>query len=474
MTRRLWILAPAVLAAVACSPKNGSGTLAAGTAAPGSTTPGALTPGPNGQVPISPLQGQWYKGDLHSHSAPYSADADRQGGDPPGTTFFLAEQVGLDFMALTDHRTMDQVNDPTYRSTTATILDGEEWGGTVHVGMVGLQHQVPEIDTSLGAATLNAQVQAAYDDAHRQGGVVITNHPTQDSKVHIWLSRTFDAVEVWNAYWNFPFYYKDSTQQDIDDKVNGLGLAAIGEDANPEIRAALNVRGGGASHQALKFWEAQLNAGRKKAIVGGGDRHSLVFPGLPTTRVYATGKGKAELLEGIRQGRTWVGAFDGPELDFTADADGDGVFEAIIGDSVPLGRAVTYKVRVQNALDGRVDVVKNGQTIYQFAVQANDETFTWTDTAASKSWTRVDVFERCDFSRPQSSGFQILAMSGSLFGQTGTNALSTFALGAGFQVSIGTRYPTIRIPHEYDKILNFDRMNWGYARGAITSPIWAE
>ena len=52
--------------------------------------------------------------------------------------------------------------------------------------------------------------------------------------------------------------------------------------------------------------------------------------------------------------------------------------------------------------------------------------------------------------------------------------LATVALPYGFQVSIGTRYPTIRLPHEIDKILNFDRMNWGYSRRAITSPIWAE
>jgi hypothetical protein len=39
---------------------------------------------------------------------------------------------------------------------------------------------------------------------------------------------------------------------------------------------------------------------------------------------------------------------------------------------------------------------------------------------------------------------------------------------------VGTRLPTIQIPHELDVILNLDRMNWGWARGAITSPIWSE
>ncbi len=447
----------------------GSSSVAASTSA-GTTVPGTTTPGT--QVPIA--QGGWFKGDLHSHSAPYSQDADRQGGDPPGTCFFLAEHVGLDYLALTDHRTMAQLGDPTYRANTLTILDGEEWGGTVHIGMVGLSQQVPEIGGP--ASTLNAQVQAAYDDAHRQGGAVIANHPCLDGKVHIWLARDFDAVEVWNGYWNFPRGYKDSTLGDLDDKLRGEGLAAIGEDASPEIRQALAVRGGGSTYQALKFWEAHLNAGRKKAIVGGGDRHSIVFPGLPTTRIHATGKTQAELVQGIREARTWVGSFQGPEVEFTADADGDGVFEAIIGDSVPLGRQVTYKVRVQNAANGRVDIVKNGQTMLQFAVLTGDDTFTWTDTAASKSWTRVDVFERVDLNVPQGQSFQLLALAGALLGQSGNQALQSIALPMGFQVWVGggTRFPTIQLPHAYDQILNFDRMNWGYSRGAITSPIWAE
>jgi hypothetical protein len=388
--------------------------------------------------------------------------------------FYLAEIQGLDFLAMTDHRTMDQVNDPSYHSSTVTILDGEEWGSDVHIGMVGLQRQVPELDKSLCASTINAQVQAAYDDAHRQGGAVITNHPCQDSKVHIYLSHDFDAVEVWNAYWNLPKGYKDATQTDLQDKLDGMGLTAIGEDANPEIKAAIATRGGGASHQALKFWEANLNAGRKKAIVGGGDRHSITFPGLPTTRVWAQSNTPAHIVEGIRAGRTWVGSDLGPEVDFRADADGDGVFERIIGDSVPLGATVTYQVRVQNAKDGRLDVVKDGNTTLQFAIQTDDETFTWTDAASTRSWTRVDVFEHVDFNFPNSSGVQILAMTGTLFGSSGTQGLLTIGLGAGFQVSVGTRYPTIRFPHELDKILNFDRMNWGFARGALTSPIWAE
>lgn len=456
-----------------CSGSSGGGSkrnsASAATTSTASTNTGTTTP----PAPIAP-PGQWYSGDMHAHSAPYSQDADRQGGDDPGTCFFLAEHAGLDFLALTDHRTMDQVNDPSYQNQgNLTVLDGEEWGGTVHIGMQGISSQVPELDTTQGASTYNAQIQAAYDEAHRQGGVVTANHPCDGGKVNIWLANSFDAVEVWNIYWGFPEVF-DGSNQDVDDKLAGLGLTAIGEDANPEIRAALNYRGGAINHQALKFYEEHLNKGRHKAAVGGGDRHSIMFPGLPTTYVFAEDKSKAKILQGIKEARTWVGSADGPVVDFGADADGDGVFERIIGDSVPLNQQVTYRVRVQNALDGRVDVIQNGTTIYQFAIATNDETFTWTDTAASQSWMRLNVLEPVDFNIPRGSGFQLLALSGSFLGSGGLTGLTTLATPYGFQVSVGTHYPTIKLPHELDKILNFDRINWGYSMGAITSPIWAE
>lgn len=474
-TKCLIVLASAALG-FGCSGGGGGGGASASSAA--ASTSASASPTTSGTAALNTQVaivagggGQWFKGDLHSHSAPYSQDAQRQGGDAPGTCFYLGEVQGLDFMALTDHRTMDQVNDPTYVANL-TILDGEEWGGTVHIGMVGLDHQVPELDTTLGASTFNAQIQDAYDDAHRQGGAVIANHPCEPEKVHVWLSRDFDAVEVWNAYWNFPTF-SDGSLKDVDDKVAGLGLSAIGEDANPEIRIATAIRGGGASHQALKFWEAQLNAGRKKAIVGGGDRHSITFPGLPTTRVFADHNTEAEIAAGIRAARTWVGADQGPEVDFRADADGDGVFESLIGDSVPLNRAVNFQVRVQNAKDGRVDIVQNGQTIFQWTVPSDDETFTWSNTGTARTWTRVDVFEQVDFSKV-SQAFQVLAASGQGAPGSGAQALANFAVPLGFQVSVGSRFPTIRLPHEYDKVLNLDRMNWGFSRGAITSPIWSE
>jgi hypothetical protein len=446
-----------------------SGTTAGTTSSvPVPATPPA--PPPAAQPPV----GQWWKGDLHSHSAPYSQDADSQGGDRPGMCFFLAETAGLDYLALTDHRTMDQVNDPTYNNHSAalTVLDGEEWGGPIHIGMVGLARQVPEL--SGPASTLNARVQSAYDDAHRQGGAVILNHPCQEGSENIYQAREFDAVEVWNTFWNsLPKGITDITPASIDRKLAGEGLAALGIDCNPELREAARHRGGGGNHQALKLWEAYLNGGQKKAIVGGGDRHMLVMPGMPTTRIFAPTQSKADLIAGLRRARTWVGSEGGPEVELTADADGDGIYEAIIGDSVPLNRPVHFRARIKNGLGGELEVVKNGATYLRYVILTNDDTYDWTQTDAVRTWTRIDVYEKVDL-QFQHTNFQLLALGGTIFGQTGFQALATLSLPAGFQVSLGTRIPTIRLPHEVLTILNADRLRWGWARGAITSPIWSE
>jgi hypothetical protein len=266
----------------------------------------------------------------------------------------------------------------------------------------------------------------------------------------------------------------DGSNTDVDDKLASQGLTAIGEDANPEIRLALANRGGGINHQAVKFYEAHLDRGRHKAAVGGGDRHSIMFPGLPTTYVYAEDSSHDKIIAGIKAARTWVGSGAGPIVDFRADVDGDGIYESIIGDSVPLNQPVDYMVRVQNAAQGRVDIIKNGTTLLQFACFTNDDTFTWTDTSTSQSWMRLNVLERVDWSLPNTTGFQLLAMTGSFFGSGGISGLLTVATPYGFQISLGTNWPTIKLPHEVDKMLNFDRINWGYSMGAITSPIWAE
>ena len=71
---------------------------------------------------------------------------------------------------------------------------------------------------------------------------------------------------------------------------------------------------------------------------------------------------EAGVLEGIRQGRTMISARPpaqgGARIFLEADADGDGTFEAMVGDTVPTG--VLLRARVEGAPGAELRVITNG------------------------------------------------------------------------------------------------------------------
>jgi hypothetical protein len=445
-----------LVAAAGCAKSShGSHSGAPGTAVPGSGSP--------------PIPGQWFAGDLHSHST------HSDGVDNVATCIRLAEYAGLDFYAITDHRTVSQIHDPDFHSTALTLIPGEEWGGKGHAVALGLARKIPEIDYTLGATSLNTQVQAAVDDAHAQGGVFYPAHPANYKNCWHWKAREYDGIEVWNSFWLLDCI--GCSDKQLDKRLAAVGLAAIGEDASREIREAVRDSGPG-NFQALKFWEAFLNQGIHLPAMGGGDRHAVVLPGNPLTHIFAASRAVPDLLEGIRKGRTWVGCNRyGPRVEFRADRDGDGLFESMIGDTIPLvpaGRRIEFQVRVQDAHHGLVEVVKNGIPFVGFHIDRDDFTANFVDTPKGYAWYRVDIFEEIDTNVPQGGQFQVLAMMGTLGGSGGWNALIALATPLGFQIMLGSKYPTLEMPEPYHRFLNASLYRFGYSRGAITSPIYVE
>src|SRR5690606_10666820 len=134
------------------------------------------------------------------------------------------------------------------------------------------------------------------------------------------------------------------TSQDLQDRLQGDGLAAAGVRACPEVYAALSSPGGG-NDRAVAYWEAALARGKRVAAVGGSDRHKLLPPGYPTTWVLAPSPSGTDVVAAVRAGRTMVTQGpEGPHVTFEADAGQDGVFEATIGDELPQGAATTFRI----------------------------------------------------------------------------------------------------------------------------------
>lgn len=502
------------LLAVGCSGGDSGGGSSASSAssatAGGSTTAGgAATPGST--VPSQPRPGGWLKGDLHVHSE-FSDDAGRYGSNSR-TLSDMGQYAGLDFMVVSDHRQTTILQDPVFLQAQAqaslTLIAGMEWGGSGHAGAHGLVRTPPFVtQTGADAAAELQSVNDVIDDVHQQGGFFVLNHPVDPKNPFGWPATGFDGIEVWNSMWSVRSV-ADATPQSIQNWAAGKGFAAAGLSLPPELLAGAAVQGGGQNHQGVKFWEAHLNQGRHLAAVGGGDHHYLVLPGRPTTYVFAASRSQADVIQAIREARTMVArAPDAPIVDFRADANGDGVFESGIGDSMPLNQTIDFQIRVVDAVGGKVNLIRNGQLVQSFPVSQLDQTFTFTDTPTSRSWYRLDVLERIDLSFPHANSLKLMVtgtagqnwisqlngLGGIFSGVTGwiTGALSqvqdVVASGATVGVwlliygnSMGvtiaptsTQYPVVEWPEHVDKVLNIDMTDPDFCRSVVTSPIWAE
>lgn len=300
----------------------------------------------------------WYLGDLHVHTQ-YSHD-----GIAPISTFFgAADGAGLDFLAITDHDLFEAPFDPAWDQDDLLLIPGMEWGGAGgHANQWGIR-------TWNDAAT-NApdDIRKSWRIARLQGGVQSINHYGADKDT--WdalfaeapdLLDKLDVVEIWNLVWAFTT---------------------------------------GTNEPSVELWERLLSEGKHVGAVGGGDSHAPVATlGSPTTAVWAESLTVPGILHGIRMGRTYITQADAltfngrPELDFRVDADGDGVFEAMLGDEVRAG-PITIQVNVVNA-KGPVVVIRNGSEIKRFSDHDSGDTIahTFTDTAPAGAWYRVEMRE---------------------------------------------------------------------------------
>jgi hypothetical protein len=177
-----------------------------------------------------------------------------------------ATSAGLDFVVSTDHNT-----NSANRAWAATELDGlrviageEVTTRHGHWLAIGLPlggwvdwRYAPRDDVF---ATYAAQVRAS-------GGLVVAAHPSVPLPGCAWEFgyHDVDAMEVWNGVWN------------VDDELS------------------------------LRIWQQLLRQGRRMAAVGGSDSHTSTQPvGRPQTVVYSQSLGTADVVEGLRRGRSYV------------------------------------------------------------------------------------------------------------------------------------------------------------------------
>ena len=322
---------------------------------------GPPTPDPNFAVAAN----GWYRGDLHAHTT------HSDGEDDVATVLAIADAYrdplllehhpelagnGLDFFAITDHRTVAHIHDPDYHHDHLILIDGEEFGGAGHANIWGLHDHIPHQHGQ--GQSRNERQREAVAEAHGQGALFSVNHPVGGIN---WVFDTpdLDAIEVWNGPW--ASFGRGTTIHELDQDVAGSAVE------NPFIRDAATNSGGGTNEMGLRFWYGHLTAGIHVPVVGGSDRHLVLPIGVPTTYVrkpdnpdYAGLEGKElgseGILDGLRAGGTFVSHSPwGPQVDLRAEA-GDGK-SFPLGAELPGPGTYTVHAKVTRAAGGLLRLV---------------------------------------------------------------------------------------------------------------------
>lgn len=315
-----------------------------------------------------PANGEWVAGDLHIHTT-YSHDAwgphagdDNTGPDEFWTLghtvegqFAVASSRGLDFLAITDHNDIRSQRDPGFGAFGVIPIHGYENSLRGHAQMLGaracLHPEGPRpaeqvTDCNNFSDKTAERVSTMADLLRGLGGTFQLNHPSDGST---------DFPH--DADWGYGFDV-------VPDTMEVWNISPLWQPPAPS---------GGSMDDAIGFWEDFLDRGHRVGATGGSDNHYLGTTavqgaGQPTTWVWVTERSERGILDGLRAGRTTISfqppAFGGPRLFLEADADGDGVFEAIVGDEVPAGSQA--RIRVENQPPGsRVRLITNlGATEY--------------------------------------------------------------------------------------------------------------
>jgi hypothetical protein len=278
--------------------------------------------------------GRWYRGDLHSHTV------HSDGLNTVRELAAYARERGLDFLAITDHNTCSHHAEMALlRDPGILLVPGEEvttYRG--HANVWGLREWLDF------RCADNDTIRRVMEHARKKGVLFSVNHPKSVGPPWEFASIGAPCMEVWQAPWRWYNW------------------------------------------ESLDAWERLLAGGQRVIAVGGSDCHTVPparpthphGPGEPTTWVYLTQPlNEAALLKAIGRGHVFISEDPGgPTLTLQADADGDGRFEHMVGDTVdvPEGSRVTVRVQYRGLAGKKVRLLRGREVIEEVVADAEEVT----------------------------------------------------------------------------------------------------
>jgi len=274
------------------------------------------------------------RGDLHSHTK-YSWD----GKFTIEEVANYSKQSGYDFIALTDHNTTTQNQDP-YKDNELIILPGMELTRPIgHANIIGIPDPKKDFTLILPKAFIKY-----FDEVKKQGAMVQLNHPF--SPGYPWKIKFddlgFDTVELWNGGWT-------------------------DEEA-----------------QSMQWWQGQLQAGKKVVVTAGSDSHTNGAGRFPFNNVYSVSRDAKGILDAIKSGHLYLSISPkGPDIEIKSGS-------AIMGDTVPYKKEQLINITVSNLNSGDEIYIVTDKGI-EFKEGASDSTFAKDLTMAKRMFYRVEV-----------------------------------------------------------------------------------
>lgn len=145
----------------------------------------------NWSNPYAKRDGQWYKGNLHTHTRPASGC----GQIPVEDCINRYVELGYDFLALSDHMAYNNHKDPRM-----AMIPGVEWNAPngYHTGVVSLSSA--DVKKAIGISDQEELLAALADT----GALVILNHPNWQLRSHyrreeLEARTSFDGIEIYNG-----------------------------------------------------------------------------------------------------------------------------------------------------------------------------------------------------------------------------------------------------------------------------------
>lgn len=340
-------------------------------------------------------KGEWLAGDFHCHTVlshdvwggPGDDNTDFEDaftfGWTAGEQIAIAESRGLDFLAVTDHDRVDALHLPEYSSETVALVPGYEHslsGG--HAGVfVESVDLLPDIIRDVDGSKSfegDAGLLRFLEGVRAREGTAVLNHPfygnRDEGEALAWgydieASLGFDAVEVWNIGW--PARHDVIPFADSD------------------------------NYLSLPWWEREFASRREASAVGGSDNHwrsttAVQGVGQPTTWVFARDRSAAAVLEGVRQGRTFIAAeppaLNGARLFLSATELWNNGHDAMVGDHVRAGGPIGVNVHVENGQGNILRLVSTGTVVKEEPVLSPVSDHAFEVVLPEGGWLRAELY----------------------------------------------------------------------------------